>query len=40
MNGLKCLLLVFVKLFDTKENNKNIVWTSSYSKIDFKLKYI
>ena len=36
----ECLLPLFVRLFDTKENNKNIIWESCYSKIEFKVKYI
>ena len=27
-------------MFNTKDNNKNIIWESYYSKIDFKVKYI
>ena len=38
VNILKRLLSSFVELFETKENNKNIVWQSSFSKIDFKVK--
>jgi len=40
VNISKRLLSPFVKLFDTKENNKNIVWQSYFSKIDFKVKFI
>ena len=28
------------KLFDNKDNNRNIIWESYYSKINFKVKYI
>jgi len=33
INRLECLLPYFVKLLNTKDNNKNIIWESYYSKI-------
>ena len=34
------LNVFYYNLFNTKNNNKNIIWELSYSKIDFKVKYI
>ena len=31
---------IIIKLIDTKDSNKDIIWQSYYSKIDFKVKYI
>ena len=38
--SLQCLLPFFVKLFTTKDINKNIILESYYSKINFEVKYI
>ena len=38
INSIECLLPQFDKFFNTKDNNKNIIWESCYSKINFKVK--
>ena len=40
VNSLECLLPLFIKLFNTKDNNKNIIYDWYYSKINFKVKCI
>ena len=40
VNSLECLLPKFVKLFNIKDNNTNIIWESCYRKIGFNVKYV
>ena len=40
INSLECLLQYFVKLYNTKDNNKNNIYESFYCKVLFKVKYI
>ena len=40
VNSLECLLSQFVKLFNTKDNNKSSLKESYYRKINFKVKFI
>ena len=40
VNSLECLFPKFVKLFNIKDNNKNIIQESYYGKINFKVEYI